>query len=80
MSKIEIRVPMPGVFYRRPAPEAAPFKADGDAVAHDDVVGLVEVMKYLYEIKSPGAGTALRFIVEDAEAVMAGQVIAEFEG
>lgn len=80
MSKVEIKVPMPGVFYRRPAPESEPFKADGDAIAGDEVVGLVEVMKYLYEIKSPGAGTALRFIVEDAEPVMAGQTIAEFEG
>ena len=54
MSKTEIKVPMPGIFYRRPSPDSAPFKADGDAVAADDVVGLVEVMKNFHEIRSAG--------------------------
>lgn len=38
---IEIKSPLPGVFYRKPSPESAPFKNDGDAVAADDVIGLV---------------------------------------
>ncbi|MEQ9248681.1 MAG: biotin carboxyl carrier domain-containing protein, partial [Nitratireductor sp.] len=32
MSKVEIRAPMPGVFYRKPSPDSPPFKVDGDDV------------------------------------------------
>lgn len=80
MTKIGIRVPMPGIFYRRPSPESPPFKADGDEVAANDVIGLVEVMKNFHEIKSGAAGSSIRYLVEDADAVMAGQVVAEIEG
>ena len=45
MSTFEIRSPLPGTFYRTPAPDAAPFKADGDAVASADTIGMIEVMK-----------------------------------
>ena len=45
MSKIEIRSPLPGTFYRSSAPDVPPFKADGDCVASGDAIGLIEVMK-----------------------------------
>ena len=76
---IEIKSPLPGVFYRKPSPESAPFKNDGDAVAADDVIGLVEVMKSFHEVKAGVAGKNIRFIVDDADAIMAAQVIAEVE-
>lgn len=76
---IEIKSPLPGVFYRKPSPESAPFKNDGDAVAADDVIGLVEVMKSFHEVKAGVAGKNIRFSVDDADAIMAGQVIAEGE-
>ena len=79
MSKVEIVSPLPGTFYRRPSPDEAPFKADGDPVAIGDVVGLVEVMKNFQEVTSEVAGSAIRFVIEDSDAVMAGQVIAELE-
>jgi biotin carboxyl carrier protein len=41
MSKLEIRSPLPGTFYRKPSPDAAPYKADGDQVAVGDVIGLI---------------------------------------
>ena len=44
MSKIEIRSPLPGTFYRSSAPDVPPFKADGDSVASGDAIGLIEVM------------------------------------
>ena len=80
MSKTEIKVPMPGIFYRKPSPDSPPFKADGDAVAVGDVVGLVEVMKNFHEIKSTVSGASIRYLVEDSDAVMAGQAIAELDG
>ena len=76
---IEIKSPLPGVFYRKPSPESAPFKNDGDAVAADDVIGLVEVMKSFHEVEAGVAGKNIRFSVDDADAIMAGQVIAEVE-
>ncbi|BAM91385.1 hypothetical protein S58_54070 [Bradyrhizobium oligotrophicum S58] len=76
---IEIKSPLPGVFYRKPSPESAPFKNDGDSVAADDVIGLVEVMKSFHEVKAGVSGNGIRFTVDDADAIMAGQVIAEVE-
>ena len=77
MSKVEIKSHLPGIFYRRPSPDAAPYKRDGDAVAKGDVVGLIEVMKSFHEVKASVAGQNIRFIADDADAVMAGQVLAE---
>ncbi|MCS6780021.1 MAG: acetyl-CoA carboxylase [Geminicoccaceae bacterium] len=80
MAKKEILSPLPGTFYRRPAPDQPPYKSEGDAVAVGDVVGLVEVMKSFNEVKSEVAGKLTRFLVENEEAVMAGQPLAELEG
>ena len=52
MSKVEISIAAAGMFYRRPSPEAAAFGNDGDSVAADDVIGLVEVMKSFHEVKA----------------------------
>jgi len=79
MSKAEIRSPLPGTFYRKPAPDSPPYKQDGDAVAASDVIGLIEVMKSFHEIHAGVEGGAASFIVEDGDAVMAGQVLAEVE-
>jgi acetyl-CoA carboxylase biotin carboxyl carrier protein len=80
MSKVEIKAPMPGIFYRKPSPESPPFKTDGEDVAAGDVVGLIEVMKSFHEVAALEAGNSIRFLLDDADAVMAGQVIAELEG
>lgn len=80
MSRVEIKAPMPGVFYRKPSPDNAPFKMDGDDVAAGDVVGLIEVMKSFHEVTATVSGKSIRFLLEDAEAIMAGQPIAEVEG
>lgn len=77
MSKHEIQSPLPGTFYRKSSPDAAPFKADGDAVAQGDVIGLIEVMKTFHEVYADASGTGIVFIAEDNEPIMAGQVIAE---
>ena len=79
MSKAEIKSPLPGVFYRKPSPESPPFKNDGDTVAPDDVVGLIEVMKSVHEVRAGIAGAGIRFVVDDADAVMAGQTLAEVQ-
>ena len=75
----EILSPLPGTFYRRSSPEAAAYKSEGDAVAVGDVIGLIEVMKSFHEVKSTAAGTLKRFLVDNEDAVMAGEALAELE-
>lgn len=79
MSKLEIKSPLPGTFYRASSPDAPPFKADGEAVFATDTVGLIEVMKTFQEISAGLNGRNITFLVENEEPVMAGQVIAEVE-
>jgi biotin carboxyl carrier protein len=79
MSKLEIRSPLPGTFYRKPSPDAALFKTDGDSVGAAETIGLIEVMKTFHEIPAGVDGSNIIFLVDDAEPIMAGQVIAEVE-
>ena len=75
----QILAPLPGIFYRRPSPDEAPFKQPGDAVAAGETVGLVEAMKSFFPVEADVAGAALRFLVEDGAAVDADQPVAETE-
>ena len=68
-----IKAPMPGTFYRRPSPDEDPFVDEGDRVASGDIVGLVEVMKSFNEVKSDQDGVIESFLVENEDAVEAGQ-------
>jgi biotin carboxyl carrier protein len=65
MSEHHVQSPLPGVFYRRPAPDQPTYVEVGDAVAADTTIGLVEVMKQFAEIKAGAAGTVSAFTVED---------------
>lgn len=75
----EIVAHLPGTFYRKPAPEERPFKAEGDQVAVGDVIGLIEVMKSFHEVKADKAGTISAFLVENEDAIMAGQPLATLD-
>ena len=79
MAQHEVLSPLPGTFYRKPAPDAAPFKQPGDAVAVGDVIGLVEVMKQFSEVQAEVAGRVVRFLVEDEDAVEPGQPLVLIE-
>lgn len=75
----EIRSPLPGTFYRKPAPDQPAFKSDGDTVAQGEVIGLIEVMKSFHEITSDADGTISAYAVDNEEPVMAGQVLVSVE-
>ena len=72
---MDIRSPLPGVFYRRPAPELDPFVGVGSPVGPDTTVAIVEVMKRFFEVKAGTTGTIAGVAVADAEMVDAGQVL-----
>ncbi len=75
MNERIVRSPYPGTFYRRPDPEAEPYVVEGDIVATGDVVGLIEIMKSFYEVKSEEGGTVGRFLVENEDLVEVDQEI-----
>ncbi|MFN4128227.1 MAG: acetyl-CoA carboxylase [Paracoccaceae bacterium] len=75
----QIQSPLPGTFYRASSPDTPPFKADGDAVAVGDVIGLIEVMKSFHEVRSEVAGNNIRFECDNEEPVMAGAVLAQVD-
>lgn len=75
----QILSPLPGTFYRKPAPDLPSYKSDGDSVAASDVIGLVEVMKSFNEVKAGVSGRIVKFLVENEDAVMAGQPLADVD-
>ena len=80
MATRQVLSPLPGTFYRRPAPDRPPYKDEGDTIAVNDVIGLVEVMKSFHEVKADSSGTVTKFLIDNEEAVMAGQPLVEIEG
>lgn len=80
MATKSFQAPIPGTFYRRPSPDQQPFKAEGDAVAVGDTLGLIEVMKTFTPVVAEEAGRVVAFHVDDEDAVMAGQPLYDLEG
>jgi acetyl-CoA carboxylase biotin carboxyl carrier protein len=76
MARREVLTPIPGVFYRRPDPDSEPFVTEGDAVQAGATIGLVEIMKNFQPVESEGAGTLVEFLVDNEDAVVAGQPVA----
>ena len=76
MAQTTIKTPYPGIFYRRPNPDAEPFVSEGDEVKVGDVVGLIEIMKNFYDVEAPSAGVVERFLVGNEESVEADQDVA----
>lgn len=72
---MEVLSPMPGVFYRRPSPDAACYVEVGQVVQVGDILGLIEVMKQYSELTAEVDGTIEAILVEDGDAIEAGQSI-----
>lgn len=79
MAVKDIVSPVPGTFFRRPSPDRPPYKEVGDPVATGDVIGLVEVMKTFYQVKSDTAGHVRGFLVDNEGEVQAGQPLVALE-
>jgi acetyl-CoA carboxylase biotin carboxyl carrier protein len=79
MVRKTFEAPIPGTFFRCPAPDQPPFKGEGDNVGVGDTVGLIEVMKTFAPIVAETAGRLLSFHVENEDPVMAGQPLYDLE-
>ena len=75
----EVLTPVPGTFYRRPDPESDAFFEPGAEVSSGDTIGLVEIMKNFQNVEAEVAGTLVEFLVENEDAVQAGQAVAVIE-
>lgn len=75
----QIQSPIPGTFYRKPAPDQPNFIEEGASIAAGDVIGLVEVMKTFHEVHAEEEGENARFQVENEAPVMAGAVLVELD-
>lgn len=65
--------PLVGTFYRAASPEAKPFVEVGDRVTPDTVVGIIEAMKVMNEVKAEKSGVIKKILVDNADPVEYGQ-------
>ena len=69
----KIESPIVGTFYRSPGPDKDPFVKEGDTVAADSVVCIVEAMKLMNEIQAETSGEIVKIYVENGQPVEYGQ-------
>jgi acetyl-CoA carboxylase biotin carboxyl carrier protein len=70
-----IRAPLPGTFYRAPAPGAAPFVEAGDSVTPETVIGIIETMKLMNPVYAGASGTITAMLAENGTMVGKGAAL-----
>lgn len=70
-----ITAPLTGVFYSRPRPDAPPFVTVGSEVEPDQVVALVEAMKFFNEVRSEVRGIVREIVAKDGQLVKHGDTL-----
>jgi oxaloacetate decarboxylase alpha subunit len=76
---VRVESPMVGTFYRAPAPGAAAFVEEGDAVDVGETLCILEAMKLMNEVKSEIEAIVRKIHVANAEPVEYGQLLFELE-
>ena len=76
---IEVPSPLVGTFYRAASPDSAPFVQVGDRVTPDTVIGIIEAMKVMNEIKAEKSGVVKEIVVQNGQPVEYGQVLIVLE-
>jgi acetyl-CoA carboxylase biotin carboxyl carrier protein len=71
----DIISPMVGTFFRAGSPDSSPFIEVGKTVNEDTVVGIIEAMKVMNEIKAETSGVIAEVIAENGKPVQFGQVL-----
>jgi acetyl-CoA carboxylase biotin carboxyl carrier protein len=67
--RVEVRAPMSGVFYRKPAPDDPPYVEMGETVKKKQVIALLETMKVFQKVKSPASGKIVEIIPQNESAL-----------
>ena len=73
--RVEVRAPMSGVFYRKPAPDQPAYVEIGDTVKKKQVLGLLETMKVFQKIKSPTNGEVVEILPESEKPLKDDELI-----
>lgn len=68
-----IKSPLIGTFYNSPSPEEEPYIAVGDKVSKNQVIGIVEVMKVMNEVKCNYDGIVENILINNNDTVEYGQ-------
>jgi len=66
---LEIKAPMVGTFYKRPAPDKPSYVKIGDEVEAGQVVCIIEAMKLFNEIESEVSGKVVKILLDDSSPV-----------
>jgi acetyl-CoA carboxylase biotin carboxyl carrier protein len=69
----EIRAPMPGIVYLRPAPDKPDFVTAGARIAPGAVICMVEAMKTFLEVRADRGGLVDAILVASGDEVELGQ-------
>ncbi|MFT5686724.1 MAG: 3-methylcrotonyl-CoA carboxylase beta subunit [Myxococcota bacterium] len=72
---IPVMASMEGTFWSRPSPSAPAFVPPGESASLGSTLALIEVMKTFNPIRATIAGTLVRWVLEDGDAISAGQVL-----
>ncbi|MCR4749205.1 MAG: acetyl-CoA carboxylase, biotin carboxyl carrier protein [Lachnospiraceae bacterium] len=64
-----IKAPLTGTFYMAPSPDADPYVEVGKSVKKGDVIGLIEAMKLMNELKADGDGKIVEIMAQDGHLV-----------
>lgn len=70
-----VRAPLPGTFYRAPAPGAAPFVEAGATVTPETVVGIIETMKLMNPVYAGLHGVIDAIVADNATMIAKGAVL-----
>lgn len=73
--RVEVRAPMSGVFYRRPAPEEPTYVEVGARVKKKQVLALLETMKVFQKVKAPTEGKIVEVVAENGATLKDGDLM-----
>jgi len=76
---VEMRSPMVGTFYRRPAPTSPSFVEVGDHVEPGTPLCIIEVMKLFTTIESTVSGSVTNILANDGDSVEYDQLLFIFD-
>lgn len=68
-----IKSPLIGTFYNSPSSEEEPYIAVGDKVSKNQVIGIIEVMKVMNEVKCNYDGIVEDILINNNDTVEYGQ-------
>ncbi|MCC3867395.1 acetyl-CoA carboxylase biotin carboxyl carrier protein [Terrisporobacter mayombei] len=68
-----IKSPLIGTFYNSPSPEEEPYIATGDKISKGQIIGIIEVMKVMNEVKCNYDGIVEDILINNNDTVEYGQ-------